>query len=153
MIRGFLWPLQSNLNALPVLQGPLDPQSHLSLFPNSRSAPAKLICSLSPCPCCHMGHFLALWSSLLHLPHCSLFFLVLDVKLQDLALARRALVSLSYISSPAVHVYRTPDGHRPVLGDAGQAKSSSSLMLGTRSRRASSGSYGPWWKADHLQWK
>ena len=52
---------------------PLTAQPHLSLFPNTRSAPAKLIRLLSPRPCCRTGHFPHSWPSFPHLC-CSVHF-------------------------------------------------------------------------------
>lgn len=46
---------------------PLMVQPRLSLFPNTRSAPAKLIRLLSPRPCCHTGHFSHSWRAFLRL--------------------------------------------------------------------------------------
>ena len=37
------------------------PRPHLSVFSSTRSAPAKLICLLSPRPCCCTGHLSCSW--------------------------------------------------------------------------------------------
>ena len=52
---------------------PSMPRPHLSLFPNTHSAPAKLICLLSPCPWCRTGHFSHSWRFSPHLC-CSVHF-------------------------------------------------------------------------------
>lgn len=46
------------------------PRPHLSLFPNTRSAPAELICVLSPPPSCLSGRLSRSWCFPPHL-HCS----------------------------------------------------------------------------------
>lgn len=64
-LQEFLWlpvasPLKSKCLSL-FSKVPSTPRHHLSLFPNTHSAPAKLISLLSPCPCCRTGHFSPSW--------------------------------------------------------------------------------------------
>lgn len=74
MSCGSPWPLPGNLKHLGLFSKvPSIPRPHLSLFPNTRSAPAKLVCLLSPRLCCRTGYFPCSWHSLPHLC-CSVSF-------------------------------------------------------------------------------